>query len=179
MQPIPPTPATPRNATNATMDTAATALGTRICSGYSGRRGPTPAVGRRGETYHRAGHAAARTRAWSAAKLAAAAAMARAAIASATIGTHIATRTSQCWETSPSTHDAGAVPNMCMVKITSPCAATLRPGGARSSTVAAIGAWYQVMKNSVATTAAYIARPLGSTIDRLAIGIVSVMPRAM
>jgi hypothetical protein len=57
-----------------------------------------------------------------------------------TVGTHIAWCRVASSETSPTIHDDGAVPSMCIVKMTRPCAATESPGGARSSTVAAIGA---------------------------------------
>ena len=67
------------------------------------------------------------------------------------VGTHSAVPIDDFSEMRPMIHDDGAVPSMCIVKITSPWAATVSRGGARSSTVAAIGAWYQEMKNSVST----------------------------
>ena len=62
------------------------------------------------------------------------------------------------------------------MKITRPCAATRRDGGARSSTVAAIGAWYQEMKNNVAIDAKYSGMPGASSSAVTAQGRVASMP---
>ena len=78
-----------------------------------------------------------------------AASIASAARTIVTVGTHIAVYSDHRSETSPKIHDDGAVPTKCIVKITRPCAAALCAGGARSSTLTAIGACYHDMKNSV------------------------------
>jgi len=95
------------------------------------------------------------------------------------VGTHSAVPIDDRLDSSPITQDDGAVPSMCIVKITRPCAATASRGGARSSTVAAIGAWYQEMKNSVATPITSRPRPAGRRIAAVAHGTVSSMPRTI
>ena len=77
-----------------------------------------------------------------------------AASTSAPAGTQSAVARFERSDTSPTTQPDGAVPSMCIVKMTSPCAETASRGGARSSTLAAIGAWYQDITNRVVTPTA-------------------------
>ena len=99
-----------------------------------------------------------------------------AATARNAVGTHIAVNNDDREATTPTTHDDGAVPSRCIVQMTRPCAATTSSGGARSSTDAAIGPWYQEMKNIVAMPAAYSPAPAGSKMHAHAHGSVIDMP---